>query len=308
MRVDVLTRALGRLRRLPPLAVDLGLGALFAAMVAAELVRRPWPGVAANLAAAVLTLVLAACLALRRRAPLAACAVAVVALTTESLLGVATELSPLATWVSAYSVGRYASRSRARWGPVLIVAGVVGYFIGTPGLAQADLLELGSVLLVWLATWALGYGAARRREEQERTRRRGRAAVRRRRAHPDRPGAARPGRAHGQPPASSRPARPGGVLDRDPEQARELLRGHGADRPGRPGRAGPGPGDPARGPGADGPGARPGRPRRPAWPSCPTWPAGSTTRGRRSTGCWIPTLRLPRAAWTSRRTGSSRRR
>jgi signal transduction histidine kinase len=169
--LGALTPTGGRLRRLPPLAVDLGIGALFAGLVAAELVQRPLPSVSANLAAAGLTLLLTACLLLRRRAPLVACVVAVVALTTESVLGVATDLSPLATLVAVYSIGRYASRSRARWGPVLVVVGVVSYFAGTPGLRRADPVEVVSVLLIWLAAWALGYGAARRREEQDRTRR-----------------------------------------------------------------------------------------------------------------------------------------
>lgn len=170
MVLGALTPAVGRLRRLPPLAVDLGIGTLFAGLVAAELVQRPWASRPANLAAVGLTLVLTACLALRRRAPLAACAVAVVALTTESLLGVATELSPLATLVAAYSTGRYATQTRARWGPVLVVVGVVSYFAGTPGLGRADPVEVVSVLVIWLAAWGLGYGAARRREEQDRTR------------------------------------------------------------------------------------------------------------------------------------------
>ena len=171
MVLGALTPTGGRLRRLPPLAVDLGIGALFAGLVAAELIQGPLPSVSANLAAAGLTLVLTACLLLRRRAPLAACVVAVGALTTESVLGVATELSPLATLVAAYSIGRYASLNRARWGPVLVVVGVVSYFAGTPGLRRADPVEVVSVLLIWLAAWALGYGAARRREEQDRTRR-----------------------------------------------------------------------------------------------------------------------------------------
>jgi hypothetical protein len=93
-----LSRATGPLRRLPPLALDVGLGALFAAVAAIELVRQPLPEASANLAAAGLSLVLAACIALRRLAPLSACAVAVVALTTESLLGVATEFRPLPRW------------------------------------------------------------------------------------------------------------------------------------------------------------------------------------------------------------------
>ena len=122
-----------------------GIGALFVGLVAAE-VQRPLPSVSANPAAPGLTLLLTACLLLRRRALWSPGVVAMVALTTESVLGVATDLSPLATLVAVYSIGRYASWSWARWGPVLVVVGVVSYFAGTPGLRRADLVEVVSVL------------------------------------------------------------------------------------------------------------------------------------------------------------------
>jgi hypothetical protein len=41
---DGLTRPLGRLRRLPPVVVDAGLGVIFVVLVAAEVVRQPVPG------------------------------------------------------------------------------------------------------------------------------------------------------------------------------------------------------------------------------------------------------------------------
>ena len=64
------------------------------------------------------------------------------ALVSEAFLGVATELSPLATLVGAYSVGLYATRARARWGLFVVVVGVVGYFVGTPGLGKVDYEKL----------------------------------------------------------------------------------------------------------------------------------------------------------------------
>jgi signal transduction histidine kinase len=54
---------------------------------------------------------------------------------------------------------------------VVIVVGVVGYFVGTPGLPNVDPTELATVLLIWLAGWIVGYSTARRREDQERARR-----------------------------------------------------------------------------------------------------------------------------------------
>ena len=170
MGIDRLTRLLGRLRRLPPLVVDAGLGTFFVVAVAAEVVRQPVAGGRTALLA-VLTLVLAVSLALRRRTPLAALAIGIAALVVESFLHIATLFSPLATLVGAYSVGMYATRARARWGLVIIVAGVVGYFVGTPGLRRTDPVQITYILLVWLAGWAIGYATARRREDQDRARR-----------------------------------------------------------------------------------------------------------------------------------------
>jgi signal transduction histidine kinase len=167
---DRLIRPLGRLRHVPPLVVDAGIAATFIVMVAAEAVRQPMPGARTALFA-LLTLVLAASLVLRRKWPLAALVIGVAALVVESFLHVATVFTPLATLVGAYSVGLYATRTRARWGLLIIVAGVIGYFIGTPGLRRTDPVQLAYVLLVWLGGWAFGYARARRGEDQERVRR-----------------------------------------------------------------------------------------------------------------------------------------
>ena len=102
---------------------------------------------------------------------MAALAIGTAALVVESFLHVATVFTPLATLVGAYSVGLYATRARARWGLLIIVAGVVGYFVGTPGLRRTDPVQLTYVLLVWLGGWAFGYATARRREDQDRARR-----------------------------------------------------------------------------------------------------------------------------------------
>ena len=85
---------------------------------------------------------------------MAAYAIGTAALVVESFLHVATEFTPLATLVGAYSVGLYATRTRARWGLVIIVAGVVGFFAGTPGLRRTNPVQLAYVLLVWLGAGA----------------------------------------------------------------------------------------------------------------------------------------------------------
>ena len=170
MGLEGLTRQLGRLRRVPPMVVDAGIALIFVVLVAAEAVSQPLPGGTTALFA-VLTLVMAVCLALRRRWPLAAYAIGTAALVVESFLHVATEFTPLATLVGAYSVGLYATRARARWGPVIVVAGVVGFFAGTTEVQRTDPVQLAYVLLIWLGGWRFGYATARRREDQERVRR-----------------------------------------------------------------------------------------------------------------------------------------
>ena len=170
MSIEGLTRSLRHLRRISPLTVDAGLAAIYVLIVAVEATAEPMTGAQLGLFAA-LTLILAACIVLRRRIPLAGQVVAAAALTAQSFLHLATEFSPLATLVCSYSVGQYASPARARLGTVVVVAGVVGFFAGTPGLQDTDPANLFSVLLVWLVAWGLGYSAARRRDEQERARR-----------------------------------------------------------------------------------------------------------------------------------------
>jgi signal transduction histidine kinase len=165
----VVAGPLRHLRRIPPLAVDAALGALFLVMVAAEATTEPMAS-APKAQLAALTLVLAVCVGLRRRIPFAAIVVASVALAAESFLQVATDFSPLATFVVAYSVGQYATAAKARWGALIIVAGVIAFFAGPPGLQRAGPVELASVLFSWLVAWGVGYSIARRREEQERVR------------------------------------------------------------------------------------------------------------------------------------------
>jgi signal transduction histidine kinase len=165
-----LGQSLRRLRGISPLTVDMGLGAIYVLIVAVEATAESMAGARLGLLAA-LTLVLTACLVLRRRIPLAAQVIAAAALTAESFLHVATEFSPLATLVCAYSVGQYATPVRARLGMLITVAGVVGFFAATPGLQRTDPANLISVLLVWLVAWGLGYSTSRRRDEQDRARR-----------------------------------------------------------------------------------------------------------------------------------------
>jgi signal transduction histidine kinase len=165
VRID-LARPVAWLRRLPAQAVDAGLAAVFLAAVAAERALDPPDGDRAALSA-VLTLLLAGSLLMRRRLPLAAFLTGTAALCAESLLDVRSALSPYADQVLAYSLGLYATRVRAWWGPPVILAGVLVYFAGTLG---TEAFQAITTLLVWVATWAVGYSIARRREDQDRAR------------------------------------------------------------------------------------------------------------------------------------------
>src|ERR671916_2245893 len=82
-----LARPAHRLRRVSPLTVDVGLGAIFVLIVAVEATGGPMAGAGLGLLVA-LTLILATCIVLRRRVPLAALVLASAALTAESFLHV----------------------------------------------------------------------------------------------------------------------------------------------------------------------------------------------------------------------------
>src|SRR5439155_22334920 len=100
----------------------------------------------------------------RRRLPLAAYVFGSAGLMVETLAGVPSALSPYANQIGVYSVGLYATRRRAPWGLVVMVAGVAVYFRAAPG--QFNLAQPAGVLFVWLLAWGIGYSTARRREEQ----------------------------------------------------------------------------------------------------------------------------------------------
>ncbi|MFG3054660.1 sensor histidine kinase [Kitasatospora sp. NPDC048239] len=119
-------------------------------------------------AALLLTAVIAGVLTLRRTAPVAAYLAGSAALAAEAQWLVADPVSPYANLIGLYSVGLYATRARARSGPVLVLLGMAGYFADrTDGLPEIP----GGVLFLWLLAWALGYATARRQEERALARR-----------------------------------------------------------------------------------------------------------------------------------------
>ena len=137
--------------------------------VLTERLRNPLPQDLLSVVAAVLTLALAISLALRRRVPFTALAIShcgslhrVATARPERILRAGQSglrlLGRRVRVSGAGSLGRAGDRCRRS-----------ALFCGTPGLDQLD-AEMVEVLLVWLATWAVGYTVARRREEQDRAR------------------------------------------------------------------------------------------------------------------------------------------
>lgn len=163
MRPRSVPAARGR-GRLPVPAFDLALaGAFLGAMCAERFAQAARIG-GRMPAALALSMLIAGALAARRRAPCAAYLAGTAALAAEALFIVPSPVSPYANLLGLYSLGLYATRSRARWGPVIVFPGMLAYFSGFRHTYEA---VPAAVLFVWLLVWALGYGAARRQEQHE---------------------------------------------------------------------------------------------------------------------------------------------
>ncbi len=156
-------RRLGR--RVPVAAIDVGLAAAY--LTATLLYRSVTlaPAIEGRMPLAVaLSVVIAGGLALPRRAPVVGYLVGSAGMAAEALFVAPNPISPYANLIGIYSLGLYARRGRAWWGPPLVVCGVSGYFAaaGAPSFATP-----AGVVFSWLLAWALGYSTARRREDQQ---------------------------------------------------------------------------------------------------------------------------------------------
>ncbi|MFC8447857.1 sensor histidine kinase [Kitasatospora sp. NPDC057223] len=149
--------------------VDGALAGVFLVAMAGERLRAAAEIGSRMPAALLLTVVIAGMLAVRRRAPVAAYLAGSAALAAEAQWLVADPVSPYANLIGLYSLGLYATRTRARFGPLAVLLGMAGYFADRSG----GLPEIpGGVLFLWLLAWALGYATARRQEDRARARRR----------------------------------------------------------------------------------------------------------------------------------------
>src|SRR4051812_45492333 len=120
-----------RVRRLAPRlrpATDVAIAVVFVALVAVERAGERALGLPLAIVPAALTLTMAGSLVVRRRFPTPAWLPSPVALCGEALLQLGSPISPYANLLGVYSLGLYASRSRARWGPPLITVATGTYF------------------------------------------------------------------------------------------------------------------------------------------------------------------------------------
>ena len=217
-----------RVNALPAWVVDAALaGIVVAAMVSGRLAATPPPG--ARLPGAVaLAAIIGGSLAFRRRLPVTSYAVGSAALAAEALWLGPRDLSETANLIGLLSVGQYATPRRALWGPVIMVPGVAAYFAGERAAVPPALPA--AVVFGWLLAWAAGYAAARRRERQEGDRR----LMRRDAVLDERHRIARELHdliGHTMSVMLVRTGAARVVLDRDPDQAREILAG--VERTGR---------------------------------------------------------------------------
>ncbi|GAA3392624.1 sensor histidine kinase [Cryptosporangium minutisporangium] len=217
-------RAIGaRLRALPPPVLDLAPAVVaLVAMVVARLAADPGPGRHLPFAVA-LSVVVAGGLALRRRTPVTAYAVQTAALAVESLWLGPADLTPLVNLMGLYSLGHNADRRRGAWGPVIMLPGIVAYF----ARSDAPAVVPAAVVFLWLLVWAAGYTAARRREEQAGAHAEAQRQLRRDAVTDERTRIARELHDLVGHTVSVMLVRVGAarvILDRDPDQARGILR------------------------------------------------------------------------------------
>ncbi|SFN50596.1 Histidine kinase-, DNA gyrase B-, and HSP90-like ATPase [Streptomyces sp. cf124] len=111
--------------------------------------------------------VIAAGLAVRRRAPLAGYVVGTAGLVVEALWVGPGQLTPVANLIGVHSLGLYATPRRAVLGALLVPPGVLAHFASKDDPWVTEV----AVVLVWLLVWSAGCATARRRRETEELRR-----------------------------------------------------------------------------------------------------------------------------------------
>lgn len=111
------------------------------------------------------TVVLGACIGLATRAPLLSVLVGGLAVCVEAALNADVAISPAATLVCIYAVGRQPDRARAIIGLGAAMLSVAAYYALTPPFVAAELV---ATLVAYAAFWALAYAWGRGDREAER--------------------------------------------------------------------------------------------------------------------------------------------
>jgi signal transduction histidine kinase len=157
---------LGRSRRglIRLWALDAGLAAGFLTLLLIERVNAAGRIGDRMPTAIALAAVIVGALAARRRTPLTAYLISSAAMLVEARFVFVSAVTPNANLIAVYSLGLYATRRRAWWGPVMVVAGNIVYFSSIHSLSGT---AVAGPLVLWLLAWAFGYGNARRQEERE---------------------------------------------------------------------------------------------------------------------------------------------
>ena len=199
--------------------LDAGLAAGFLALLLIERVNEAGQIGDRMPAAIALAVVAAGVLAARRWRPLTAYLISSAAILAEARFVFVSAVTPNANLIAVYSLGLYATRRRAWWGPGSVVLGNVVYF---SSIHSFSVSSTTGPLVLWLLAWAYGYGLARRQEEREA----GRLALRDRVVADERAHIARElhdlvGHSLNVMLVQAGAARR--VLDRDPQQTRALL-------------------------------------------------------------------------------------
>ena len=153
-----------RVSRFPGWTLDTGLAAGFLALLVVERVNAAGRIGDRMPVAIALAVVAAAALAARRWMPLTAYLISSGAMLLEARFVFVSAVTPNANLVAVYSLGLYAGRRRAWWGPGMVVVGNVVYFSSIHRFSVGD---CSGPLVLWLLAWAFGYGLARRQEERE---------------------------------------------------------------------------------------------------------------------------------------------
>lgn len=149
------------------LIVDLSVSITLTVVLIVEQAVLASPESSTYVGALALALIIGGSLAFRRRWPLTSYAVGSAALIAQALWADSSAIAPYANLIGLFSLGVHGTRSRALWGPAILVPGVIAYFTGAS--ESFGILTI-TTFVAWFAAWAIGFQMARGREQTDRAR------------------------------------------------------------------------------------------------------------------------------------------